>query len=62
MEIDWEDLAETVKIAIRFLDNVLDVSEFATPDQKHNVRHVFRQLGLRHYGVGRLPETRSHPL
>jgi ribonucleoside-diphosphate reductase alpha chain len=46
VEIDWEDLAETVKISIRFLDNVLDVSEFATPDQKHNVRNVFRQLGL----------------
>ncbi|MEM9137537.1 MAG: adenosylcobalamin-dependent ribonucleoside-diphosphate reductase [Cyanobacteria bacterium P01_F01_bin.42] len=44
--IDWDGLAETVAIAIRFLDNVLSVSEFATPDQKHNVRHVFRQLGL----------------
>ena len=44
--VDWDDLAETVKIAIRFLDNVLSVSEFATPDQKHNVRNVFRQLGL----------------
>lgn len=44
--VDWDDLAETVAIAIRFLDNVLSVSEFATPDQKHNVRHVFRQLGL----------------
>ena len=46
LTIDWEDLAEAVEIAIRFLDNVLDVSEFATPDQKQNVRHVFRQLGL----------------
>lgn len=46
IEVDWEDLAETVAIATRFLDNVLDVSEFATPDQKHNVREVFRQLGL----------------
>ena len=46
IEIDWDDLAETVRISIRFLDNVLDVSEFATPDQKHNVRDVFRQLGL----------------
>jgi ribonucleoside-diphosphate reductase alpha chain len=44
--IDWEDLAETVRISVRFLDNVLSVSEFATPDQKHNVRNVFRQLGL----------------
>ncbi len=44
--VDWQDLAETVAIAIRFLDNVLSVSEFATPDQKHNVRNVFRQLGL----------------
>ncbi len=46
VEIDWAGLAETVEIAVRFLDNVLDVSEFATPDQKYNVRHVFRQLGL----------------
>jgi ribonucleoside-diphosphate reductase alpha chain len=46
VEIDWQDLAETVAIAVRFLDNVLDVSEFATPDQKYNVRNVFRQLGL----------------
>lgn len=46
VEINWDDLAETVTIAIRFLDNVLNVSEFATPDQKHNVRDVFRQLGL----------------
>jgi ribonucleotide reductase alpha subunit len=46
IEIDWQDLAETVTIAVRFLDDVLDVSEFATPDQKYNVRNVFRQLGL----------------
>ncbi|MGB8701038.1 MAG: ribonucleoside-diphosphate reductase, adenosylcobalamin-dependent, partial [Thermosynechococcaceae cyanobacterium] len=46
IEIDWEDLAETVAISTRFLDNVLSVAEFATPDQKHNVRNVFRQLGL----------------
>jgi ribonucleoside-diphosphate reductase alpha chain len=44
--IDWDDLAETVQISVRFLDNVLSMSEFATPDQKHNVRNVFRQLGL----------------
>jgi ribonucleoside-diphosphate reductase alpha chain len=46
VEIDWQDLAQTVAIATRFLDNVLSVAEFATPDQKHNVRNVFRQLGL----------------
>jgi ribonucleoside-diphosphate reductase alpha chain len=46
VEIDWQDLAETVAISTRFLDNVLSVAEFATPDQKHNVRNVFRQLGL----------------
>lgn len=39
-------LAETTKVAIRFLDNVLDTSEFATAEQKHNVRNVYRQLGL----------------
>ncbi|UFP95406.1 LAGLIDADG family homing endonuclease [Gloeobacter morelensis] len=46
VELDWEDLARTVEISTRFLDNVLDVAEFATPAQKHNVRNVFRQLGL----------------
>jgi ribonucleotide reductase alpha subunit len=46
VEIDWQDLAETVAISVRFLDNVLDVAQFATPDQKHNVQQVFRQLGL----------------
>lgn len=46
LEIDWKDLGETVNIAVRFLDNVLDVSEFATPAQQENVTNVFRQLGL----------------
>lgn len=46
IKIDWAGLAEAVEIAVRFLDDVLDVSEFATPDQKQNVRQVFRQLGL----------------
>jgi ribonucleoside-diphosphate reductase alpha chain len=44
--VAWDDLADTVGIAIRFLDDVLSVSEFATPDQKENVTNVFRQLGL----------------
>ncbi len=44
--LDWDDLGRTVEIGTRFLDNVLDVAEFATPAQKHNVRNVFRQLGL----------------
>lgn len=45
-QIDWDDLGRTVEISVRFLDNVLDISEFATPAQKHNVRNVYRQLGL----------------
>jgi ribonucleoside-diphosphate reductase alpha chain len=44
--IDWDDLGKTVEIAVRFLDNVLDMAEFATEAQKHNVRNVYRQLGL----------------
>ncbi|MGB7413993.1 MAG: LAGLIDADG family homing endonuclease, partial [Thermosynechococcaceae cyanobacterium] len=44
--VAWDDLADTVGIAIRFLDDVLSVSEFATPDQKENVTKMFRQLGL----------------
>ncbi|AGY56542.1 ribonucleoside-diphosphate reductase, adenosylcobalamin-dependent [Gloeobacter kilaueensis JS1] len=45
-QLDWDDLGRTIEISTRFLDDVLDVAEFATPAQKHNVRQVFRQLGL----------------
>lgn len=44
--VDWQDLIETVKIATRFLDNVLTVSKFATEAQKENVQNRFRQIGL----------------
>lgn len=46
VSLDWADLARTVEISIRFLDNVLDMAEFATEAQRHNVRNVYRQLGL----------------
>ena len=44
--IDWADLEDTVKTAVRFLDSVLTASNFATPGQKENIQNVYRQLGL----------------
>lgn len=67
LEIDWKDLERTIEIAVRFLDNVLDKSEFATPEQKHSVQNVFRQIGLGIMGwadylkLARIPyDSQSH--
>ena len=44
--IDFDDLGRAVETSVRFLDDVLDMAEFATEAQRHNVRNVYRQLGL----------------
>jgi ribonucleoside-diphosphate reductase alpha chain len=44
--IDFDELGRAVETSVRFLDDVLDMAEFATEAQRHNVRNVYRQLGL----------------
>jgi len=44
-EIDYPKLAQTVKLAVRFLDNVIDVSKFPIPEIAEMTRKT-RKIGL----------------
>lgn len=44
-EINWRKLEETIKIAIRFLDNVIEINNYPTPEIK-STTHKSRKIGL----------------
>jgi len=50
-ELDYERIAETAKLAVRFLDNVIDISEFPLPRQAEEARGT-RRVGLGITGLG----------
>jgi len=50
-EIDWDMLANTVTVGVRFLDNVLDVNNYPTKDIEQNC-HTVRRVGLGVMGLG----------
>ena len=45
VEIDWEKLDKTTRIASRFLDNVIDANKFPLPEIAENTRKT-RKIGL----------------
>jgi len=50
-EMNWESLADTVTVGVRFLDNVLDVNQYPLKEIEANCRKV-RRIGLGIMGLG----------
>jgi ribonucleoside-diphosphate reductase alpha chain len=53
-KIDWDDLAYTVKIAVRFLDNMIEVNTYQFPEIENIVKHGNRKIGLGVMGFAHL--------
>lgn len=45
-EINWDDLAETVKMGVRFLDNMIEVNSYVLSDTERIVKYGNRKIGL----------------
>ena len=50
-DIDWDKLANTVTVGVRFLDNVLDVNIYPLKEIEQNC-HTVRRIGLGIMGLG----------
>lgn len=44
-KMDWDTLEETIRLGVRFLDNVLDVNSYPIPEIEKNCKEV-RRIGL----------------
>lgn len=45
-EIDWDDLKETVKTVVRFLDNMIEINTYVLSDTERIVKYGNRKVGL----------------
>jgi ribonucleoside-diphosphate reductase alpha chain len=45
-QMDWNDLSETVKVVIRFLDNMIEVNSYVLPETEKIVKYGNRKIGL----------------
>lgn len=45
-EIDWEDLEKTVKLGVRFLDDMIEVNTYALREIEQMVKYGNRRIGL----------------
>ncbi len=45
-EMDWNDLKETVRIGVRFLDNMIEVNAYPVPEIEATVKNGNRRIGL----------------
>lgn len=49
--IDWNQLEQTVHVATRFLDNIIDISKYPLTKQKQ-IAHATQRIGLGFTGLG----------
>lgn len=52
-KIDWHALGNTIRLGVRFLDNVLDVNHFPLPEMQKKSQEI-RRIGLGTTGLGDL--------
>lgn len=45
-EVDYEDLKETVRLGVRFLDNMIEVNAYPVPEIEATVKNGNRRIGL----------------
>ncbi len=52
-EVDWDSLSETIKISVRFLDNVIDATPYHFEENKENQMNE-RRIGLGTMGLAEM--------
>ncbi|MFH2085472.1 MAG: LAGLIDADG family homing endonuclease [bacterium] len=45
-KVDWEELRETVRLGVRFLDNMIEVNAYPVPEIEAAVKNGNRRIGL----------------
>ncbi len=53
-EIDWDDLKETVRLGVRFLDDMIEVNAYPVPEIEATVKNGNRRIGLGVMGFAHL--------
>jgi len=53
-EVDWQELKKTVKLAVRFLDDMIEVNTYPIPEIERVVKNGNRRIGLGVMGFAHL--------
>src|SRR5690606_24939851 len=52
-EVDWDELRRTVRLGVRFLDNVIDITPYFFPENER-VQKAERRIGMGTLGLGEM--------